>query len=382
MINCYEGLPGSGKSYEAVQRILENLKLGRIIYTNIEGLDDPDCREMIKIQTGLNDFQLATQLIYVSDSDITSKYKVAVQGSMLVIDECHEIINSRNWQSTENAEFSKWAARHRKLGYDVLLLTQNIEKIDSHIRGLIQHTYTFAKANYFGRLSGGAYTRKAFLGVPKGKPIKIRVGNYDKLVFSCYKSYSAAEVKELGMQKGINVLMHPIFISLPIIFALAFYLLFYKSSIGTGDLFGIEKLKSASQKALSPSSANAEISISNSPMLIKKSQSGQTGPSSSNLKPSYNPRSSKPMTNLPEVKTDKFPEFQPLQSQPQPLQSQPQPLQSQPQPSQSGDNKRIIFDADTKNCFPIGFIEKQSLHYQVFDCGSHYKYKEKTVVKP
>lgn len=273
MINCYEGLPGSGKSYEAVLRILENLKLGRVIYTNIEGLDDPGCREMIKIQTGLNDFQLATQLNYISDSEITTKYKQAVQGSMIVIDECHELINARNWQSDENADFSKWAARHRKLGYDVLLLTQNIEKIDSHVRGLVHYTYCFGKANFFGRLSGGAYTRKAFLGIPKGKPIKIKPGFYDKAVFPCYKSYSAADVKELGMQKGINILMHPIFISLPIILALAFYLLFFKSSLGTGDLFGVEKLKAASQKVMSTASANAEFSktsLSSSPMMIKK----------------------------------------------------------------------------------------------------------------
>ena len=49
MIYGYVGTPGSGKTYEAVMCILENLKMGRVIYTNIDGLEMPICRQSVSV---------------------------------------------------------------------------------------------------------------------------------------------------------------------------------------------------------------------------------------------------------------------------------------------------------------------------------------------
>ena len=48
MISCYEGLPGAGKTYDAMRKLLDNLAQGRRILTNISGPDQEDKQEIIR----------------------------------------------------------------------------------------------------------------------------------------------------------------------------------------------------------------------------------------------------------------------------------------------------------------------------------------------
>jgi len=87
MILCYQGSPGSGKTYDAVNRVIENLKRGRVVYTNIDGLDDSLNREVIKVLTNLDDFELSKRLVYLTSDQICCFWKHVKSGSMIVIDE-------------------------------------------------------------------------------------------------------------------------------------------------------------------------------------------------------------------------------------------------------------------------------------------------------
>ena len=62
MIIGFAGTPGSGKTYEAVKKILDNLQWGRVVYTNIDGIMEPACLEAIKSYCGPFDFALKKQL--------------------------------------------------------------------------------------------------------------------------------------------------------------------------------------------------------------------------------------------------------------------------------------------------------------------------------
>ena len=66
MIIFYEGVPGSGKSYDAVVKIVANLRRRRPVYTNIEGIGEPKCKEMIKCLTKLDDFDIDKYLHILS----------------------------------------------------------------------------------------------------------------------------------------------------------------------------------------------------------------------------------------------------------------------------------------------------------------------------
>ena len=70
MIIGFVGTPGSGKSYEAVKKLLDNLRLGRVIYTNIAGLDEDVYREHIKVYCGLDDYQLSRQLRFLTNTEM------------------------------------------------------------------------------------------------------------------------------------------------------------------------------------------------------------------------------------------------------------------------------------------------------------------------
>jgi len=217
MILCYQGSPGSGKTYDAVNRVIENLKRGRVVYTNIDGLDDSLNREVIKVLTNLDDFELSKRLVYLTSDQICCFWKHVKSGSMIVIDEIHKWFNSRDWQSQKNREFADWASTHRHQGYDVIMVTQNIQKVDSQVRSVVEFTYEYRKLNMFGSWVNNRYICYAFMGgEATGKPMGKNTKSYDKKIFSAYKSYVAGDRKELGIQNHFNILKHPVFYSVPV----------------------------------------------------------------------------------------------------------------------------------------------------------------------
>lgn len=229
MIICFEGTPGSGKSYEAIRKITDNLKLGRTIYTNIDGLDIQQNRESIKSFCGLSDYELETQLIFLPHFLVNEFWKHTKKGSLILIDEVHKWFSARDWASEKNKGFAEWASTHRHEGYDVVLITQKLEKVDSHVRSLIEWTYRYKKLNMFGSLVQQKYKRASFCGEDTtGKPLDNKLYTYDKRIFHCYKSFVSSDVKELGIMAHSNVLKHPVFYLIPISFLLFGYL-FFKS---------------------------------------------------------------------------------------------------------------------------------------------------------
>lgn len=235
MIIGYAGTPGSGKSYEAVKKILDNLKLGRRIYTNIDGLQNPKCREMIKAYTGMDDFQLQTQLIHYTDAEMQIFWTTVEDGSMIVMDECHKLFSNRDWNSDSNRKFTDWASTHRHYGFDVVLITQSMEKLDKHARSLLEWTYFFRKKNQFGGLVKKQYTVFAYQNdETKGKPMTVNHRVYNSAVFACYQSYGNEIVKEVGIMKHANILMQPVFFAIPIALAFVVYFGFQTYEQGGG----------------------------------------------------------------------------------------------------------------------------------------------------
>ncbi len=242
MIIGYAGTPGSGKTYEAVRNIIENLKKGRPVYTNIDGIFDPACREMQKMLAGIGDYALARLLKPIDHDQIMDFWNHVEPGAYIVLDEIHKHFSNREWQSKSNKAFGMWASTHRHYGYDVLLITQSMDRIDAAIRPLLEWTYVFKKINYFGSLIKNQYICYAYAGDDlDGKPVQQNTRSYDRAYFLCYKSYVSKDIKELGVMKHANALKHPVFFAIPIVFAIVLYLAFGKSSLATGDLFGSKK---------------------------------------------------------------------------------------------------------------------------------------------
>lgn len=249
MIIGFVGTPGSGKSYESVKKLLDNIRLGRKIYTNIDGLDVPECREAIKCYCNITDFQLETCLNHLTREQAQQFWLHCESGSLIMIDETHKLFSNRDWNTPENRQFCDWASTHRHHGYDVVLITQEIDKVDKHARSLIEWTYFFRKANFFGDSFQKTYLCYAYAGDDdSGQPLSKNVRRYDPKIFRCYKSYSAKDVKELGFMPHVNILKHPVFYAIPVVLFVFLYMA-SQSSIASGDLFGTDKIsKSTTSK--------------------------------------------------------------------------------------------------------------------------------------
>ncbi len=279
MIIGFAGTPGSGKTYEAVSKILDNLQWGRVVFTNIDGMSDPQCLEMIKIYCGLSDLALMKQLHFLQDDQLADFWMHVSPGSLIVLDEVQKVFSSREWQTAKNNQFASWASTHRHNGFDVVLISQAVERIDSAVRALLEWTYVFRKVNFFGGLVQKKYICYSYGGDDTGSaPLKKDTRTYRSSVFLCYKSYVASDVKELGIMQHVNVLKHPVFFAIPILICFMFYMIFVKSSIGTGDVFGTNKAMEQykSQRSSSTAAAKKDASANRLNTIMPIERDGQT----------------------------------------------------------------------------------------------------------
>ena len=250
MIIGFAGTPGSGKSYEAVKKILDNLRMGRVVYTNIDGMQSPACKEAIKSVCGLSDLSLQIQLHFLEPNQLEDFWNHVRPGSLIVLDEVQKVFNARDWQCQKNRDFGSWASTHRHHGFDVVLISQQMERIDSAVRGLLEWTYVFRKVNFLGGAVQKKYLCYSYAGEDSsGQPLSKSARTYNPAIFPCYKSYTGKDVKELGIMKHVNVFKHPVFFAIPLVFAWTIYS-FSNSSFVSGDLFGVKKISKESDKKI------------------------------------------------------------------------------------------------------------------------------------
>jgi hypothetical protein len=238
----FDGTPGSGKTQGAVEKIIANLKKGRKVYSNIEGHNDPECLEALKSMAGLSDIQFIEKFEYIPDEKCRQFYRYVDKGSLIVVDEAHKYFNVRKWADKENNDFAIWASTHRHYGYELLLITQNLNRIDSSVRELAEWTYRYKKSNFFGKKLGqNSYTVKTYPGEhASGKPLATNIKTYNSDIWKCYKSYVAKDIKEQGLMEHINILKHPAIIAIPILLCV-FMLLAWHSTKKSSSI--ISKLK-------------------------------------------------------------------------------------------------------------------------------------------
>lgn len=249
MIIVFEGTPGSGKSYDVACKTIDNLKLGRIIYTNLEGMELPECKEAIKSITGLNDYALAKQLHYLNKNQCKDFWNHIEPGCLVIIDEAHLFFNARKWKDDSNQGFADWASTHRHHGYDCYLITQRIEKLDSQARSCAEWTYVYRKVNMLGNLFKKTYRVHSYAGDDtSGECLSKSIRTYDSRIFRCYQSYVAKDIKEVGVQKHANILKHPVFYAIPV-FVILTIIMVIRSATSDDGIFGYKNVQNRIKSA-------------------------------------------------------------------------------------------------------------------------------------
>lgn len=115
----------------------------------------------------------------------------------LFIDECSIIFNARSWNDASRADWIKFFQQHRKLGYDIFLVSQFDTMIDKQIRSLVEYEVKHRKLNNIGWVGKLAdillLGHPAVIGVMYWYPMKSRLKSYwffgRKKFYSLYDTY-------------------------------------------------------------------------------------------------------------------------------------------------------------------------------------------------
>ena len=214
MINALEGIPGSGKSYEAVAfHVLPALRAGRKVITNLPlNIDalaaiDPSYRDLIEVRTRptpqLGDWNAANIAeqeafrLWTDKEPVPQPENVFTfgtvwdyysdwrgskdQGPLYVIDECHVALPKLGTPES----VVQWFKLHRHYNADVLLMTQSFRDINQPIAQLIATLIKCRKADILGKKA--SYIRKVHAGY-RGAVIQTDERKYESQYFGLYRS--------------------------------------------------------------------------------------------------------------------------------------------------------------------------------------------------
>jgi len=151
-ILCWDGTPGSGKSFHMAKMLLGKFKTKTNIIVNFPMNQKMVDKAKLKQKKG--------DVIYKDNSDLTvsflvryalSNHKLGVENQgIIVFDEAQIIFNSRNMDRNERARWISFFTQHRKFGYNIYLVCQSMRMIDRQIRDLVETETTHRKINNNG----------------------------------------------------------------------------------------------------------------------------------------------------------------------------------------------------------------------------------------
>lgn len=177
MISLYSGTPGSGKSLHIAQVIYDRSRFHRPTLGNFDVrndlLPDSDTYLYVPNEELTYDFLVSFSVSYFRQH----KYK---EGSILVIiDEAQLLFNSREWNKADRFGWIKFFTQHRKLGYNIIMVSQFDKMLDKQIRCLFEYEYIHRKISNFGwkgKLVSVWTGNRLFLAVKFWYPLKTKVG--------------------------------------------------------------------------------------------------------------------------------------------------------------------------------------------------------------
>ncbi len=189
MIELYEGVPGSGKSYHAIcEKFLPWVKQGRRLYIAVDGI----YLDRLSLFTGIDLETLERQITIWKDSvEVLQAFPHVEPGSAVIIDEAQTVF--RSMQKVEPG-LLRWLETHRHYGVDILLMSQDFRQMTQGVTRLVEATVKFRKLSFVG-------LSKKYQGRVRGNPedhevIRAFVGTYSPAIYAYYSSYASAAIRE------------------------------------------------------------------------------------------------------------------------------------------------------------------------------------------
>ncbi len=211
MIELYEGRLGGGKTYSAAVRMVDHVRRGGIVCTNVE-LIWSNFKKYISDLYGLEAED--DQFIPLREEQVGLFHRFTPSGTvelpvLVVIDEAHLVFNARDFAQTDKLyrETLTFLTQSRKVNTDVIFIAQSVLNMDKQFMRLVQFIWRFrdlAKWKIPGL--GIPYPLKQILAVQfdyDGKTVLQRSFiNKDKRIFGLYNTNSL--IREFPRLGNIN----------------------------------------------------------------------------------------------------------------------------------------------------------------------------------
>lgn len=226
-IHFIAGRPGAGKGLYSLDQIVRELRFtNRKIVTNFALL--PDILGEYLNEKYKCSFDLLHRLQLLDDEAIRAFYTwrgadvalavandkqgrpetfdisgaQASGGVFYLLDEVHLAFGARDWQTMGKAVMY-YASQHRKLGDDVLLVTQAPKNVDSQFRSLAQdytvlRNHSLEKVGIFKQPS--IFSKSVYLNLPTGneQAMEHTVFRLDKKLAACYDTSKGVGIQRRG----------------------------------------------------------------------------------------------------------------------------------------------------------------------------------------
>ncbi len=146
-VTLYTGTPGSGKSFHAAKDIERRLKRGGGLICNFPVNEDFVKKRKAHVEYWDNSELTAERLVAYA----LEHHKRGKEGqTLVVIDECQILFNCRDFGRKDRNAWVTFFSQHRKLGYNVILITQSDRMLDKQIRSLVEDEVKHRKLNNYG----------------------------------------------------------------------------------------------------------------------------------------------------------------------------------------------------------------------------------------
>lgn len=200
MIYFFTGKPGNGKSLHMAEIIYSSLLKGKNVISNIEinwnAFDKVKHKEKLgqfiyidntewlnNAYKGINKSYKGTPDNKQHYSYIDGLYNFALnfhktnsRGQMiegqtiLVLDECQDLFNTRTWNRKDRLEWCQFFRIHRHYGFNCYLISQDDKVIDKQIRSILQKEIEHRCINnykFLGKLLGLFSGGKLFIAIER-----------------------------------------------------------------------------------------------------------------------------------------------------------------------------------------------------------------------
>lgn len=190
MLIFHEGLPGSGKSYEAlISHIIPSIAKGRKVFARINGLNYKKIAEL----TDKTEEEVRGLLFEVSEEQVLDIHQHVENDSMVILDELQNFFPAGRGKLSDG--ITKFVTEHRHRGLDIVAMGQSIADVHNLWRRRTQRKIQFLKLDMVGM--AGKYKWTAFQGALNAKgdvtftKIKSGTRNYEAKYFGSYASHQA-----------------------------------------------------------------------------------------------------------------------------------------------------------------------------------------------